>query len=77
MELMRKQRAAMAMAQGYGNLNNLFILQGHSPAYIAANYARLASEHARGYVREIGTVWHARKLERIAERQGIFLGAQV
>ncbi|MCC5972297.1 MAG: hypothetical protein JJU15_20375 [Pararhodobacter sp.] len=74
MELMRKQRVAMAMAQGFGNLNNLFILQGHSPAYIAANYARLASEHARGYVKEIGADWHAKKLDRIAERQGVFLG---
>ena len=72
-ELMRKQRSAMALAQGFGNLNNYFILQGHAPKEIGKHFASLTTDCAKAYVEEIGRDYHIKKLENVSERQAVFL----
>ncbi len=75
-ELMRKKRSAMALAQGFGNLNNYFILQGHTPKEIGKNYTSLTADSAKAYVEEIGKDHHIKKLDNISERQAVFLVEQ-
>ena len=72
-ELMRKQRSAMAQAQGYGNLNNLLILERKTPDVIKRDYPQLVAEWARDYIGRIGEDNLERKLIRIADRQVAFL----
>lgn len=74
-ELMRKQRSAMALAQAFGNLNNYLILQGLTPKKIGKNYASLTAGCAKTYVEEIGQNYHIKKLDNISERQAEFLAA--
>ena len=62
LELMRKQRVVMAQAQGFDNLNNLLVLEGHSPEYILKNYRQLTIEMAGVYQENLGKEWHLKNV---------------
>jgi hypothetical protein len=72
-ELMRKQRVAMAMVQGFGNINNLLVLEGLPPKEIEEHYVALTADWAQKYIDEIGIDNLARKLEKTVTRQAPFL----
>jgi len=62
-EMMRKQRADMALQQGFGNLNNFFILEKMTPSEIGRSFPRLVAEQAVRYRRDLGSDLHRKKLE--------------
>jgi hypothetical protein len=64
-DLMRKQRSAMALAQGFGNLNNYLILQGLTPKEICKQYASLIASSSEAYLNEIGEDHLLKKLHTI------------
>jgi hypothetical protein len=72
-ELMRKQRVAMAMVQGFGNINNLLVLEGLPPKEIEERYVALTAHWAQEYIDEIGIDNLAPKLEKTVTRQAAFL----
>lgn len=72
-QLLRKLRRDMAMAQAFGNLNNLLVLEGLLPCEIQRHYPTLAGERAGVYIEQLGRATHARKLNDTAIRQSVFL----
>lgn len=67
-EFMRKQRVDMALQQGFGNLNNLFILEKMTPEDICRDYPHLVADLAKRYQRDLGSELHRKKLEVSKDR---------
>ena len=73
LELMRKQRHAMAESQAFGNLNNMLVLEGYTEAEIQSSYARLAADRALKYQDGLGKDLHRKKLDKTLDRLSIFV----
>ncbi len=74
LEQMRKERVAMAIAQGFGNLNNLFVLEGHEPDKIVKHYPEMLAKEAHSYREALGSGLHLDKLATAKEKLGVFVG---
>ncbi|NOR62569.1 MAG: hypothetical protein GQ535_08775 [Rhodobacteraceae bacterium] len=73
LELMRKEKAAMASAQAFGNLNNALVLAGFSSEEIAATFSAHARIAALRYCGELGKELHLNKLERARKKLEVFI----
>ena len=75
LELMRQERVAMAIAQGFGNLNNLFTLEGYAPEEIAKCYPEMLAKKARDYSDALGSEIHLEKLVSAKEKLAVFVNS--
>jgi len=77
LEQMRKERVTMAIAQGFGNLNNLFVLEGYTPEEITKHYPQMLAKEAREYGEALGKDLHLEKLAKAKEKLGVFLSSEM
>lgn len=77
LEQMRKERVTMAKAQGFGNLNNMFVLEGYTPEEIAKRYPQLLAKQAREYGEALGREIHLEKLTRAKDKLEVFINSDI
>lgn len=77
LEQMRKERMTMAIAQGFGNLNNLIVQEGYAPEEIIKRYPEMLAREAREYREALGNDLHLEKLSRAKEKLAIFVSSDL
>lgn len=68
LEIIRQQRREMSIKQGYGNLINALILDGHVAAEIPNQFSTHIAELAEHYHRDIGSEGLRKKAEQVSAR---------